>query len=104
MKELAKTKKTYVVALAVLFMFISLSDTTYSLFLKSNDTEEFNYNTGVLDLQFIENEPISLENVFPMTDDEGIRQKPYILTIKNTGSLIYLFSASPKSKYTIFSL
>ena len=92
MIDLVKTKKTYFVILAVLFVFVSLSETTYSLFLKSESTEDFSYNTGLLDLQFIEDEPINLENVFPVNDSEGINYKPYKLTIKNTGSLIYLFN------------
>ena len=91
MKEFIKTKKTYVVALAVLFVFVSLSGTTYSLFLKSDTTNEFNYNTGLLDLEFVEDEQISLENAFPMSDSEGIKQEPYVLTLKNTGSITYLF-------------
>ena len=86
-----KTKRTYIIALAVLFVFVSLSDTTYSLFLKSESTDEFNYNTGILDLEFVEGEQIVLQEAFPMNDSEGAKQTPYTLTIKNTGSLIYLF-------------
>ena len=100
MIEFIKTKKTYLVALAVLFVFVSLSDTTYSLFLKSETTDEFNYNTGLLDLQFIEDEQISLENAFPMNDSEGMKLNPYTLTIKNTGSLAYLFNLKMLSTET----
>ncbi len=92
MLEFIKTNKTYIVALAVLFVFVSLSETTYSLFLKSDTTNEFNYNTGLLDLQFVEDEQISLENAFPVNDSEGVKLQPYNLTIKNTGSLAYLFN------------
>ena len=92
MKEFIKTNKNYIIALAVLFVFVSLSEATYSLFLKSDTTDDFNYNTGLLDLQFVEDEQISLESAFPLSDSEGVKLKPYNLTIKNTGSLIYLFS------------
>ena len=85
-----KTKRTYLIALAVLFMFISLSDTTYSLFLKSDETGKFNYNTGLMDLEFTEAEPIKLENAFP-TKDSDATGTPYVLTIKNTGNLAYIF-------------
>ena len=91
MIEFIKTKKNYILALSVLFVMVSLSDPTYSLFLKSESTEKFNYNTGLLDLQFVEDEQISIENAFPIIDSEGIKQEPYKLTIKNTGSLPYLF-------------
>jgi len=90
MIEFVKTKKTYLVALAVLFLFVSLSDTTYSLFLKSDETEKFNYNTGLLDLEFIETKPIKLENAFP-TKDSDVSGEPYQITIKNTGNLAYIF-------------
>lgn len=92
MMDFIKTKKTYLLALAILFVFVTLSDTTYSLFLKSDNTEEFNYNTGNLDLKFIEDEQISLQDAFPMNDSEGVNLTPYKLTIKNTGSLIYKFN------------
>ena len=91
MIDFVKTKKTYLVALAVLFLFVSLSDTTYSLFLKSDTTNEFNYNTGLLDLEFITDEPIKLENAFPTIDSDALNNKTYNLTVKNTGTLTYLF-------------
>lgn len=91
MIDFIKTKRTYIIALAVLFLFVTLSDTTYSLFLKSDTTDEFNYNTGILDLKFVEDEQITLQEAFPMNDSDGAKLTPYTLTIKNTGSLIYLF-------------
>ena len=91
MMDFIKTKKNYIIALAVLFVFVSLSETTYSLFLKSDTTDEFNYNTGILDLQFTEDNQIVLDNTLPISDTEGEKQKPYNLTIKNTGDIPYLF-------------
>lgn len=91
MLNFIKTKKTYILALAVLFVFVSLSETTYSLFLKSDTTDEFNYNTGVLDLKFISSEQVKLDNVFPIIDSEGSKLKPYLLTLKNTGNIPYLY-------------
>ena len=91
MIEIVKAKKHYVMALAIMFVVVSLSGTTYSLFLKSDVTDDFTYNTGTLELQFIEDEQISIENAFPMIDTDGFNTTPYKLTIKNTGSLPYLF-------------
>ena len=91
MTDFIKTKKTYIMLLAILFVFVSLSETTYSLFLSSNSVAELNYNTGLLDLQFTEDDQIILENFLPITDNEGIKLTPYTLKIKNTGSLPYLF-------------
>lgn len=91
MIKFIEAKKNYIMALAVLFVVVSLSGTTYSLFIKSDSTNTFNYHTGLLDLQFIEDEQIKLESAFPMIDSEGIKQKSYKLTLKNTGTLTYLF-------------
>lgn len=92
MIDFIKTKKNYIISLALLFVFVSLSDTTYSLFLKSDDTEEFTYNTGILDLQFVEDKPLTLQNAFPMNDSDATRLEPYNLTLKNTGNVIYYFN------------
>ena len=91
MINFVETKKNYIMALAVLFVIVSLSGTTYSLFLKSDVTNTFNYNTGNLDLAFTEDKPIKLENAFPVNDSEGVNTTSYNLKIKNTGSLTYLF-------------
>lgn len=91
MIDFVKTKRQYIMALAIMFVFVSLSDTTYSLFFKADSTSKFNYNTGILDLQFVEDEQIRLQNAFPIIDSEGLKNTPYKLTIKNTGSLPYLF-------------
>ena len=105
MIEFMKTKKIYIIAIAVLFLLVSLSDTTYSLFLKSDSTEEFTYNTGLLDLQFVEDKQLNLKNAFPMNDSEAERLEPYNLTIKNTGNLIYYFDLKmvPSDKTNIIN-
>ena len=91
MIDFVQTKKHYIMALAIMFVLVSLSGTTYSLFINVEETNEFTYNTGILDLQFIEDEQISIENAFPMIDSDGFNSTPYSLTIKNTGTLPYLF-------------
>lgn len=91
MIDLVKAKRHYVMALAIMFVVVSLSGPTYSLFLKADTTDDFTYNTGILDLQFIEDEQISIRNAFPIIDSEGMKSEPYTLTIKNTGTLPYQF-------------
>lgn len=91
MLKFIEAKKNYIMALAIFFVIVSLSGTTYSLFIKSDTTNTFNYNTGILDLEFTEDKQITLESAFPKYDSEGVKQTPYTLTIKNTGSLTYQF-------------
>ena len=91
MLEFIKTKRTYIMLLAVLFVFVSLSDITYSLFLTSNSIAELDYNTGLLDLELTEDKQIVLEKAFPTPDNEAENLTSYTLKIKNIGSLPYLF-------------
>lgn len=90
--NILKANKHYILALAIMFVVVSLSDTTYSLFLKADSTNDFTYNTGILDLQFVEDEQIAIENAFPTIDSIGMKTEPYTLRIKNVGSLPYLFN------------
>lgn len=89
--NILKARKHYLMILAIMLVVVSLSDTTYSLFFKADSTANFTYNTGVLDLQFTEGEEISIRDAFPMLDSEGVNTKPYVLTVKNTGTLPYVF-------------
>ncbi|MBQ2872461.1 MAG: hypothetical protein IJE89_00460 [Bacilli bacterium] len=91
MIDFVKAKRHYIMALAIMFVVVSLSGTTYSLFFNVDSTDNFTYNTGILDLQFVEDEQINIQNAFPIIDSEGLNSTPYTLTIKNTGSLPYLF-------------
>lgn len=89
--NILRAKKHYLMILAIMLVVVSLSDTTYSLFFKADSTANFTYNTGVLDLQYTEGEGISIRDAFPVVDSDGKKSKPYILTIKNTGNLPYVF-------------
>ena len=100
MIEFMKTKKHYIMALAIMFVLVSLSGTTYSLFINVNETNEFIYHTGVLDLQVLEDEQINIVSAFPIIDSDGMKSDPYSLTIKNTGNLPYLFDLKMLSSTT----
>lgn len=82
-----------VVLLAISFIFIALSNSTYALF--SNDAYGANtnqYTTGMLSIEASsKSENITLDNVLPMSDEEGLKTNPYVFIIKNIGNLDYLF-------------
>ena len=84
-------KKNYILLIAIIFVAVSLSGTTYSLFIKVDDTNQFNYKTGILDLEFQEENIIELPEAFPVSDTKGMSYEPYTLSIKNTGSIAYIF-------------
>ena len=91
MIKFIEAKKNYIMALAVFFVIVSLSGTTYSLFIKTDTTDKFDYTTGLLDLAFTEDTPLTLNETFPVVDSVGSSSTPYTLTIKNTGNLTYRF-------------
>ena len=84
-------KKNYILLIAIIFVAVSLSGTTYSLFIKVDDTNQFNYKTGILDLEFQEENIIELPEAFPVSDTKGMSYEPYTLSVKNTGSIAYIF-------------
>jgi len=91
MIDFIQGKRNIMLALAIMFVVVSLSGTTYSLFFNSEVTNNFTYTTGLLDLQINEDKQIVLSNAFPTIDSEGMKTKPYELTITNTGNVPYLF-------------
>jgi len=91
MIDFIQGKRNLILALAIMFVVVSLSGTTYSLFFQSEVTNSFTYSTGLLELQISEDKQIVLSNVFPTIDSEGMTSTPYQLTIKNTGNIPYLF-------------
>lgn len=84
-------KKNYILLIAIIFVAVSLSGTTYSLFIKVDDTNQFNYKTGILDLEFQEENIIELPEAFPVSDTKGMSYEPYTLSVKNIGSIAYIF-------------
>ena len=91
MIEFVQGKRNIIMTLAILFVVVSLSGTTYSLFFNVETINEVNYNTGVLNLEVIEDKKITIANTFPTLDSDGMKQEPYKLTIKNTGNVPYIF-------------
>ena len=91
-----KHKKIIVVSviiLAITFIVIALSNSTYALF--SSDAYGTNtevYTTGMLLVEASsKSETISLANALPMSDEDGLKSNPYVFTIRNVGNLDYLF-------------
>ena len=84
-------KKNYILLIAIIFVAVSLSGTTYSLFIKVDDTNQFNYKTGILDLEFQEENSIELPEAFPVSDTKGMSYEPYTLSVKNIGTIAYIF-------------
>ena len=67
-----------IILLAISFIVIALSNSTYALF--SNDAYGANtnaYTTGMLSIEASsKSETISLTNALPITDEEGLKTNP----------------------------
>ena len=88
-----KTIITSIILLAIGLIVSALVNSTYALF--SSDSYGANtnaYSTGMLSIEASsKTDNISLDNVLPMTDEDGLKTNPYVFTIKNVGNLDYLF-------------
>lgn len=92
-----KNKKKIIIAIAVIAIFLigfSLINSTYSLFYYENYAPEVeNYSTGTLSITAgSKGNNISLTNVVPKSDEDGVKTTPYTFTITNTGNLDYKFN------------
>ena len=80
-----KKKKIEIIAIVVIGIILITIGISYAIWIITKEqTNENIVSTSCLDVT-IENEEdsISLKNTFPITDEEGLRSKPYKFSIKN---------------------
>ena len=91
MKDKLERNKILLLLVALTFTLISMSGSSYALYVNRDYGDEEKYTTGLLDLTFDESTTLSLVNNFPISDEEGKASTPYYLTVTNTGNLTYKF-------------
>ena len=94
MNKILENKKltAFTLALAIVFTTISMSGSSYALYVNKDYGTTEDYTTGLLDLTFDENTTLSLASTFPISDEEGLASDPYTLKVTNTGNLTYKFN------------
>ena len=94
MNKILENKKltAFTLALAIVFTTISMSGTSYALYVNKDYGTTEDYTTGLLDLTFDENTTLTLASTFPISDEEGLESSPYTLKVTNTGNLTYKFN------------
>ena len=93
-----KTFKKYLPIYMITLSIILLMGTSYALLRSSHQGENtYTMNVGTLQVTFVDSETnaLTLENAYPMTDDEGMSEaKELTFTVKNTGTVT--------SKYSVY--
>ena len=93
-KEIALTKMAKRQLLVTLFSILGVTiislGSAYAVFTSVSKSEDYNViKVGTLNIDFgsDSSNTIDLTGQYPMSDEEGLKLKPYVFTITNTGSL-----------------
>ncbi len=93
-----KPFKKYLPIYMITLSIVLLMGTSYALLRSSHQGENtYTMNVGTLQVTFVDSatNALTLENAFPMTDDEGMSEtKELTFTVKNTGTVT--------SKYSVY--
>ena len=91
-----KPFKKYLTIYMITLSIVLLMGTSYALLRSSHQGENtYTMNVGTLQVTFVDSatNALTLENAFPMTDDEGMSEtKELTFTVKNTGTVTAKYS------------
>ena len=89
MKKKGKWKVQFLVmAFCVLGLVAVLVGSSYAIFSDVSDQGDYNTVTaGTLQLSYEDTQSLSLSNLYPVSDVEGMTGEGYTFTVRNTGSL-----------------
>ena len=94
--EMNKPFKKYLPIYMIMLSIVLLMGTSYALLKSSHQgTNTYTMNVGTLAVTFVDSETnaLTLENAYPMTDDEGMSEtKELTFTVKNTGTVTAKYS------------
>ena len=94
--EMNKPFKKYLPIYMIMLSIVLLMGTSYALLRSSHQGENtYTMNVGTLQVIFVDSETnaLTLEDAYPMTDDEGMSgTKELIFTVKNTGTVTAKYS------------
>lgn len=81
-------KHVKIISIAIIFVLVAgIIAITYAKWsVKSEQTEVNTLTTGCLETTIVEGEAISMTNLYPVTDTDGMNGTPYTFSLKNTCS------------------
>ena len=90
-----KKKKIIIISLVVMLLVTSVITFSYAFWGMTNEQITMNKLTSCcLSITLEEEDAISLNNAFPITDEDGMKLKPYSFTINNTCDLFVSYNVS----------
>ena len=90
-----KKKKIIIISLVVMLLITSVITFSYAFWGMTNEQTTMNKLTsGCLSITLEGEDAISLNNAFPITDEDGMKLKPYSFTINNTCDLFVSYNVS----------
>jgi len=96
-----KNKKIIGLLLSIVVILLILTNSTYSLLVKTDQTAQQSYSTGVLTITSnATNNSVKLTNALPMTDTAGASSTAYTFQIKNTGTVKFQYNVKLLSTTT----
>ena len=80
-----KAYKIILMVISILLIGSIIIGTSYSMWVKTAVQKEQNIvNSSCFDIEFTESSNINLTNAMPISDEAGLKKKPYTFTLKNT--------------------
>ena len=80
-----KSYKIILIVISILLIGSIIIGTSYSMWVKTAIQKEQNIvNSSCFDIEFTESSSINLIDAIPISDEEGLKEKPYTFTLKNT--------------------
>ena len=80
-----KSYKIILIVISILLIGSIIIGTSYSMWVKTAIQKEQNIvNSSCFDIEFTESSNINLIDAIPIRDEEGLKEKPYTFTLKNT--------------------
>ena len=80
-----KLYKIILMVISILLIGSIIIGTSYSMWVKTAVQKEQNIvNSSCFDIEFTESSNINLTNAMPISDEAGLKKKPYTFTLKNT--------------------
>ena len=80
-----KSYKIILIVISILLIGSIIIGTSYSMWVKTAVQKEQNIvNSSCFDIEFTESSNINLTNAIPISDEAGLKKKPYTFTLKNT--------------------
>ena len=87
-------KRIIILIILILISILTLIGSSYALLTKKFTSKKLSVEVGTLKVDFTEGNAITMDNVVPMTDENGMNTTPYTFTITNSGTIDYYYTIS----------